>query len=166
MVVIRLARVGRHKFPLYRIVAADKRRSATSKFLAILGTYNPHDKKVILNKEEIEKYLNAGAQPSDRVLRLLIAQKVKLPKWAKTHDRHKPPKKESKETDDAKKAEEVKNDNAQQPVAEKNTDNIGKDQKENLGTAKEEADNSKQAEITENTAKAVENTVSKEVDKK
>ena len=41
MVVIRLARGGRVKHAIYRIVAADKRRSATSKYLAILGTYNP-----------------------------------------------------------------------------------------------------------------------------
>ena len=97
MVVIRLARHGRHKYPTYRIVAADKRRAATSKFLAILGTYNPHTKELNLKKDEITAYLKNGAQASDRVLRLLQSQDVELPKWAKTHDRNKSPKSEPKE---------------------------------------------------------------------
>lgn len=92
MVVIRLARGGRKKYPVYRIVAADKRRAATSKFLAILGTYNPHTKDLKLNKEEIQTYLNNGAQASDRVLRLFKSDGIELPDWAKTHDRMKKPK--------------------------------------------------------------------------
>lgn len=97
MVVIRLARGGRVKQAIYRIVAADKRRSATSKYLAVLGTYNPHTKEIKLNKEEIEKYLQNGAQPSDRVLRLFQSEGVKTPDWAKTHDRFKKPKKGEEE---------------------------------------------------------------------
>lgn len=92
MLVIRLARQGRNKYPVYRVVAADKRRAATSKFVAILGHYNPHTKEIVLNKEKIEMYLGNGAQASDRVLRLLKAEGVKLPAWAKTHDRNKAPK--------------------------------------------------------------------------
>ena len=56
MVVIRLARGGRVKQAIYRIVAADKRRSATSKFLDVLGTYNPHTKELKLDKELTEKW--------------------------------------------------------------------------------------------------------------
>ena len=97
MVVIRLARGGRVKQAIYRIVAADKRRSATSKFLDVLGTYNPHTKEIKLNKELTEKYLSNGAQPSDRVLRLLQAEGIKTPEWAKTHDRFKKSKKEVEE---------------------------------------------------------------------
>jgi small subunit ribosomal protein S16 len=93
MVVIRLARGGRVKQAMYRIVAADKRRSTTGKYLAVLGTYNPHTKEIKLNKKEIEKYLQNGAQPSDRVLRLFQSEGVKTPDWAKTHDRFKKPKK-------------------------------------------------------------------------
>jgi small subunit ribosomal protein S16 len=97
MVVIRLARGGRVKQAIYRIVAADKRRSATSKFLDVLGTYNPHTKEIKLNKELTEKYLSNGAQPSDRVLRLLQSEGIKTPEWAKTHDRFKKSKKEAEE---------------------------------------------------------------------
>ena len=97
MVVIRLARGGRVKQAIYRIVAADKRRSATSKFLDVLGTYNPHTKEIKLNKELTEKYLSNGAQPSDRALRLLQSEGIKTPEWAKTHDRFKKSKKEAEE---------------------------------------------------------------------
>ena len=99
MVVIRLARGGRVKQAIYRIVAADKRRSATSKFLDVLGTYNPHTKELKLDKELTEKYLSNGAQPSDRVIRLLQADGVKTPDWAKPHDRFKKAKKEVEEAE-------------------------------------------------------------------
>jgi small subunit ribosomal protein S16 len=92
MVVIRLARVGRKKYPVYRIVAADKARSVTSKYLAVLGTYNPHTKQIELDKELIKQFLDNGAQASDRVLRLFKANGVDLPKWANIHDRNKAPK--------------------------------------------------------------------------
>lgn len=105
MVVIRLARVGRNKYPVYRIVAADKRRAATGKFLAILGTYNPHTKEITLKKDEIKTYLDNGAQASDRVLRLLKANGVEVPKWAITHDRFKKTKKEAEKPDKVAKPE-------------------------------------------------------------
>ena len=102
MVVIRLARGGRVKQAIYRIVAADKRRSATSKFLDVIGTYNPHTKELKLDKELLEKYLSNGAQPSDRVIRLLQADGAKLPAWAKPHDRFKKPKGEAEEASEQK----------------------------------------------------------------
>ncbi len=112
MVVIRLARGGRKKYPVYRIVAANKQRSVTSKFLAVLGTYNPHTKDIQLNKEEIQTYLKNGAQASDRVLRLFKANGIELPKWVAIHDRHKKPK--VKDEGD----EQAKTDKPKEAVAE------------------------------------------------
>ncbi len=151
MVVIRLARHGRHKYPTYRIVAADKRRAATGKFLAILGSYNPHTKEIKLNKEEISKYLDNGAQASDRVLRLLNNEKIELPKWAKTHDRNKKPKRAEEEKEENATAE-VASDAAE--AAEVKAEEI----KAEAGTAKEEAVQEEAAESTEEVAKAVEET--------
>lgn len=94
MLVIRLARGGRTKYPVYRIVAAESSRAATGKFVEILGTYNPHTKEVSLNKEAIAKRLSHGAQPSNSVIKLLQAQKVELPAWVKLETKNKPPKKE------------------------------------------------------------------------
>ncbi len=169
MVVIRLARHGRHKYPTYRIVAADKRRAATSKFLAILGTYNPHTKDITLNKEEIAQYLSNGAQASDRVLRILKAEGVDVPAWAKTHDRNKKPKKET-EVKTEEKTEDSSNGQSEATgeVASEEAvkaEEKAEDKKTDVGTASEADDKTKEAETTEKVAEAVEKTTGTE-DKK
>ncbi len=94
MLVIRLARGGRKKYPVYRIVAADKRRAATGKSVAVLGTYNPHTKELSFKKDDLAKYIANGAQPSEAVLRLMRKDGIELPKWAVIVDKHRKPKKE------------------------------------------------------------------------
>ena len=81
MLVIRLARTGRAKYPTYRLVAAESARAATGKFIAVLGHYNPHTKELVIKQEEIKGYLANGAQPSNTVVKLLTREKVELPKW-------------------------------------------------------------------------------------
>ena len=83
MLVIRLARTGRAKYPTYRIVAAESARTATGRFVAVLGHYNPHTKNLVVKREEIQKHLSNGAQPSNTVVKLLIREKLELPKWVK-----------------------------------------------------------------------------------
>ena len=84
MLVIRLQRTGRKGHAQFRVVVQDSRRTPTSgKVVAALGSYNPHTKAVILDKEKAALYLSNGAQPSDRVVRLLAGQKVALPAWVK-----------------------------------------------------------------------------------
>lgn len=158
MVVIRLARGGRKKYPVYRIVAADKRRAATSKFLAVLGTYNPHTKELKLNKEEIQTYLSNGAQASDRVLRLFKSDGIELPGWAKTHDRMKKPK--VKEGEGSETAAKPKDEAAAEVAAEASEGAEDKatsvDDAETAAT--EEAVAEDQKEATEAEAKAAEKT--------
>lgn len=82
MLTIRMQRTGRKGLANYRIVVQDSRFSPSSgRVVSLLGHYNPHTKETVLNKEEAEKYLSNGAQPSTRVVRLLKEQKIKLPKW-------------------------------------------------------------------------------------
>ncbi len=83
MLVIRLARTGRTKYPTYRIVAAESARAATGKFVAVLGHYNPHTKELVIKHDEVQKHLGNGAQPSNTVTKLLMRDKVELPKWVK-----------------------------------------------------------------------------------
>lgn len=83
MLVIRLARTGRTKHPTYRIVAADSARTATGRFVAQLGHYNPHTKELVVKHDETEKYLSTGAQPSNTVIKLLQREGVELPGWVK-----------------------------------------------------------------------------------
>ncbi len=93
MLVIRLSRTGRNKYPTYRIVAADSKRAATGKFVMILGHYNPHTKELVINKDETIKFLGNGAQPSNAVIKLLKQDKIDLPAWAALKTRNRPAKK-------------------------------------------------------------------------
>lgn len=82
MLVIRMQRTGRKGHAQFRVVVQDSRRTPTSgKIVAALGFYNPHTKETNIDKERAEHFLKHGAQPSERVVRLLQAEKVKLPKW-------------------------------------------------------------------------------------
>ena len=82
MLVIRMQRTGRRGHAQFRVVVQDSRRTPTSgKIVAALGHFNPHTKETSLDKEKAAFYLEHGAQPSDRVVRLLTAEGVKLPKW-------------------------------------------------------------------------------------
>ena len=73
---IRLARGGSKKRPYYRIVAADVRAPRDGRFIEKLGTFNPllakdNPERVTLVVDRIKYWLSEGAQPTDRVLRLL-----------------------------------------------------------------------------------------------
>ena len=94
MLVIRLARTGRTKYPTYRVVAAESARAATGKFVKILGHYNPHTKELVLDKPSIEGYVKNGAQPSNSVIRLLKREDMKLPDWVQLETRNRKPKHE------------------------------------------------------------------------
>ena len=82
MLAIRLQRLGRKGYPVYRVAVQEAQRHPSSgRVVAYVGSYNPHTKEVRFDVEKIEKYLSTGAQPSPRVVKLLTEQKVKLPEW-------------------------------------------------------------------------------------
>jgi len=84
MLAIRMQRNGRKGMPLYRIVVQEAQRHPLSgRIVATVGSYNPHTKATVLDKAQAQKYLDNGAQPSGRVVRVLKAEGVKLPKWVK-----------------------------------------------------------------------------------
>lgn len=84
MLVIRLQRRGRKGLAIYRVVVQDKRtHPSKEKLVARLGSYNPHTKELSLDKEQAQKFIDNGAQPSDRVINLLEKEGVKLPAWVK-----------------------------------------------------------------------------------
>ena len=75
---IRLARGGSKKRPHYSIVASDSRMPRDGRFIERLGTYNPllpkdSEDRVKMNMERIEYWLGHGAQPTDRIARMLEA---------------------------------------------------------------------------------------------
>jgi small subunit ribosomal protein S16 len=72
-VKIRLAQRGKKKTRTYRVVVADARSPRDGKFIEDLGFYNPHDNPstVDIDVEKAVSWLDKGAQPSDRVQKLL-----------------------------------------------------------------------------------------------
>jgi small subunit ribosomal protein S16 len=72
-VKLRLTRIGKTKQPQYRIVAADSRSPRDGRFIEIVGHYNPRQEPSALtvNNEKAVKWLMEGAQPTERVKKLL-----------------------------------------------------------------------------------------------
>lgn len=85
MLAIRLQRLGRKAYPTYRLAVQESQRHPQSgRVVAYVGNYNPHTKEINLDEEAIQKFLDHGAQPSDRVVKLLKEVKnIKLPKWVR-----------------------------------------------------------------------------------
>lgn len=75
MVTIRMARGGSKKRPFYHIVAADSRRSRDGRYIERLGYFNPlasgKEVRLFLKTERVEYWIGHGAQPSDRVAKLI-----------------------------------------------------------------------------------------------
>jgi small subunit ribosomal protein S16 len=81
-VVIRMARAGTKKRPVYHIVVADSRSPRDGRFIERLGYFNPllpKDKaeRLKLDMEKVKSWLDKGALPSDRVLRFLDAAGIR-----------------------------------------------------------------------------------------
>jgi small subunit ribosomal protein S16 len=77
-VKLRLVRMGKKKQPTYRVVAAESRRARSGAFLEIVGTYQPRglsaaepETVTIIDNEKVLRWLNQGAQPTERVAKLL-----------------------------------------------------------------------------------------------
>lgn len=84
MLAIRLQRLGRKGYPTYRIAVQESQRHPSSgRVVAYVGSYNPHTKEATVQAELAQKYLDNGAQPSPRVVKLLSDNGVKMPSWVK-----------------------------------------------------------------------------------
>lgn len=84
MLAIRLQRIGRKGYPVYRLAVQEAQRHPSSgRVVAYVGSYNPHTKEANVQVEIAQKYLDNGAQPTPRVVRLLKDAGVKLPNWVK-----------------------------------------------------------------------------------
>jgi len=82
MLAIRLQRLGRKGYATYRLAVQESQRHPSSgRVVAYVGSYNPHTKAANVQAELAQKYLDNGAQPTPRVVKLLKDAGVKLPKW-------------------------------------------------------------------------------------
>jgi small subunit ribosomal protein S16 len=75
MVVIRLARSGSKKRPFYHLSVADQRFPRDGRFIERVGFFNPvargQEESLRIDLERVEYWVGKGAQPSDRVAKLL-----------------------------------------------------------------------------------------------
>ncbi len=71
--VIRLRRHGGKKKPFYRIVVADARAPRDGRFVEQVGTYDPafNPPRVSMRQDHVDRWLKAGAKPSDTVRKLI-----------------------------------------------------------------------------------------------
>jgi small subunit ribosomal protein S16 len=87
MLAIRLQRVGRKGHAMYRLVVQESQRHPSSgRVIAFVGTYDPHTKDAKVQVETAQKYLDNGAQPSPRVIKLLTDAGIKMPNWVVKSD--------------------------------------------------------------------------------
>ena len=98
---IRLSRGGAKKRPFYRIVIADARMPRDGRFVERIGTFDPLKAKddatrIVLDVEKAKDWMSKGAQPTDRVARLLDIMGV-LKRDARNNPQKSQPKKKAQE---------------------------------------------------------------------
>jgi small subunit ribosomal protein S16 len=98
---IRLSRAGAKKRPFYRVVVADSRMPRDGRFIERLGTFDPLKAKdaanrLVLDAEKAKAWMAKGAQPTDRVARLLDGLGV-MKREARNNPQKSQPKKKAQE---------------------------------------------------------------------
>ena len=73
MVVIRLTRGGTKHRPFYRIVAMDRKRPRESRYIDLIGHYNPmrEQPEIRVDFNKYNEWINKGAKPSETVKTLI-----------------------------------------------------------------------------------------------
>lgn len=93
-VKIRLARGGSKNNPFHKIVVAESRAPRDGDFIERIGSYNPtlpsdHSGRLIIDVERAKYWMSKGAQPSERIAKILanlgVGQKPAIPKSTKAH---------------------------------------------------------------------------------
>ena len=111
-VVIRMARAGTKKRPVYHIVAADSRSPRDGRFIERLGYFNPlvpkdHKDRLKLDLDKVKSWMTKGAQPSDRVMRFLDAAGVAKREKRNNPEKAVPRKERRAKAEEAAKAKEA-----------------------------------------------------------
>ncbi len=126
-VSLRLSRGGSKKRPYYKIVIANSRAPRDGKFLEQVGTYNPllakdDENRVRLIEDRVRYWIGVGAQPTDRVARLLDKAGIKERAATVNPNKGEPGKKAKdraeEKADKAREAEEAAAAAAAAPVVE------------------------------------------------
>lgn len=72
-VKIRLMRLGKKKQPVYRVVVSDSRKARNGRYIESIGRYEPRQEPSLIeiDNERAVEWLSQGAQPTERVQKLL-----------------------------------------------------------------------------------------------
>lgn len=76
MLKIRLTRKGKKNNAFFRVVVAEHTAPIKGRFVEVLGFLNPHTKEKSLKVDRIKYWIEKGAQCSDTVHNLLVANGV------------------------------------------------------------------------------------------
>ncbi len=151
-VKIRLMRVGKKKQPSYRVVVADERSPRGGRFIEIIGQYDPRQEPTHfeIDSEKALTWLQQGAQPTEKVQRLLADNGLwaEFVKGKKKQPKVKPPKADLKVVAKAKAAEEEAKAKADAEAAAKAAEQEAKAAEEEAKAAAEAPAEDDAAEAT------------------
>lgn len=72
MLKLRLKRLGKKRYPVYRLVIMENTARRNGRPIDEVGYYNPMTKDSKLDPEKIQKWLDYGVQPTKTVFDLLV----------------------------------------------------------------------------------------------
>ncbi|MES2494461.1 MAG: 30S ribosomal protein S16 [Pseudomonadota bacterium] len=104
-VSLRLSRGGSKKRPYYKVVVSNSRAPRDGKYLEQVGTYNPllakdDANRVRLVEDRVKYWIGVGAQPTDRVARMLHTAGIKERAATSNPNKAEPGKKAKERADD------------------------------------------------------------------
>jgi len=119
---IRLSRGGSKKRPFYRIVVAEASAPRDGRYVERVGHYNPmmakdNDQRLVVNGDRVKHWLGLGAQPTERVQKLLSSVSLTDPVKLREQPKKSAPGKKRAERE-AEAAEAAEAATAQVPSAE------------------------------------------------
>jgi small subunit ribosomal protein S16 len=142
--VIRLARAGTKKRPVYHIVVADSRSPRDGRFIERLGFFNPlmpkeKTERLKFDIEKAQAWMKKGAQPSDRVTRFLDAAGVLKREKHNNPEKAVPRKERKAAKEEATKAKEAGDAAAKTAAADKANEKAAADKAAKAAAAAEPA---------------------------
>ena len=76
MLAIRFERVGRKNRAQFRIVLQEHTIAPGGRHVAVLGSYDPHQKKAVIKADKVKEWIAKGAQVSDSAYNLFVKEGV------------------------------------------------------------------------------------------
>jgi len=76
MLAIRLNRTGKRNRAHFRVVVQEHTKAPGKRHVEIVGSYDPHKKTTLLNKDRILYWVGQGAQVSDAVHNMLVREGI------------------------------------------------------------------------------------------